>query len=74
MPSLNIKDVLKKHTPDLMEIPGVSGVAIGESNGNMCIRVFVANSNSECLKQIPNKLEGYPVLVDESGAFRALHG
>lgn len=73
MCKLNIKEVLEKHTSELMDIPGVTGVAVGESNGKLCIRVFIGNSNSGCLGQIPNILEGYPVLIDESGDFRARH-
>lgn len=72
MPRRNIKEVLKKHTAELMEVPGVAGVAEGESQGNPCIRVFVLDRNSEFLRRIPRTLEGYPVQVEESGEFRAL--
>ena len=72
MPRRNIKEVLKKHTAELMEIPGVAGVAEGESQGKPCIRVFVLDRNSEFLRRIPSTLEGYPVKIEESGEFRAL--
>ncbi len=72
MPRRNIKEVLKKHTAELMEVPGVAGVAEGESQGKPCIRVFVLERNSEFLKRIPSTLEGYPIQVEESGEFQAL--
>ncbi len=72
MPGRNIKEVLKKHTVELMEVPGVTGVAEGESQGRPCIRVFVLDRNTELLRRIPDTLEGYPVQVEESGEFRAL--
>jgi hypothetical protein len=73
MSGLDIQKVLQKHTSELMDIPGVTGVAVGETNGVLCIRVFVDNGNTECLDHIPNTLEGFPVLIDGGGDFRALH-
>ena len=72
MPRRNIKEVLKRHTAELMVMPGVVGVAQGESQGKPCVRIFVVERNSEFLKLIPSMLEGYPVQVKESGEFRAL--
>jgi hypothetical protein len=72
MPRRNIKEVLKKHTAELMEMPGVTGVAEGESQSKPCIRVFVLDGKSEFLRRIPSTLEGYPVQVEDSGEFRAL--
>ncbi|MFC2069204.1 hypothetical protein ACFLTP_09410 [Chloroflexota bacterium] len=71
MPRRNIKEVLKRHTAELMEVPGVAGIAEGESQGKPCIKVFVLGNNSEFLGRIPSTLEGYPVQVEESGEFRA---
>jgi hypothetical protein len=72
MPRRNIKEVLKKHTDELMEVPGVVGVAEGESQGKPCISVFVLDKKSKSLRQIPGTLEGYPVRIEGSGEFRAL--
>ena len=71
MPKGNIKELLKRHAAELMEVPGVTGVAEGESQGKPCIRVFVLDKNYEILRRIPNTIEGYPVQVEESGEFRA---
>lgn len=72
MPRRNIKMVLERHTAELMELPGVVGVAQGESQGKPCVKVFVAVGNSDLLSQIPSTIEGYPVQVEEGGSFRAL--
>lgn len=72
MPRKSIREVLNSHTEELMTIPGVVGVAQGESQGRPCIRVFVADKNSESLRGLPHTLDGYRLLVEESGDFRAL--
>ena len=72
MPERTIKEVLKKHTTELMEMPGVAGVAEGESQGKPCIRVFVLDRNPEFMRRIPSSLGGYPVQVEESDEFHAL--
>jgi hypothetical protein len=72
MPKRSIREVLKSHTDELMAVPGVVGVAEGESHGRPCIRVFVVDRNSELLRRLPGKLDGYRLLVEQSGEFRAL--
>ena len=72
MPRRNIREVLKRHTDELMAVPGVVGIAEGESQGMPCIKLFVVDRNSELLRQIPDTLEGYLLQVEESGEFRAL--
>ncbi|MCH7501556.1 MAG: hypothetical protein IIA63_06210 [Nitrospinae bacterium] len=49
------------------EIEGVHGVAQGEIDGRDCITVFV--SHPEVAKKIPNELDGYPVVTEESEGF-----
>jgi hypothetical protein len=72
MPKPTIAELLKKHTDRLMAIPGVVGVGEGESKGKPCIRVFVGKKNHKLMKSIPSSLEGYQVIVDESGQFHAV--
>ena len=72
MPGNKIREVLKRHTDELMAMPGVVGVAEGKSRGRPCIKVFVVERNPELLRQIPDTIEGYPLQVEESGELRAL--
>jgi hypothetical protein len=68
----SIQDVLKKKTDVLLSIPGVKGVAIGESEGKPCILVLVDKKDASSVAKIPSQLEGYPVVVEETGAIRRL--
>jgi hypothetical protein len=70
--TLSIEDVLKKHTPDLMSIPGVIGTAYGRKSGKDCILVLVAKKTTEITKKIPSTLEGFPIVIQETGDIRSL--
>ena len=72
MSSGKIRDVLKRHTDELMAVPGVVGIAEGLSQGRPCIKVFVVDKNSEVVMQIPESIEGCLIQVEESNEFRAL--
>ncbi len=67
-----VKSVLEENTPFLMAIPGVAGIGQGEHNGKPCVKVFVTEKNQELLRQIPEDLGGYPVIIEETGEFHAL--
>ena len=55
-------------------MPGVVGVAEGEIGGRPCVTVYVAEMTPEVVGRIPTDLEGWPVVVRESGELRALDG
>ncbi len=72
LPAQEIKQVMKAHVEELMANPGVVGVAIGAlDDGRPCIRVLVVEDNSEIRSKIPTELEGYRVVIDETGEIRA---
>ena len=66
-----IGEVLKAHTDEWMAVPGVVGVGIGETNGRPCIRIFVTQKTEALAEKIPDRVEGFPVRIDEAGEFRA---
>ena len=68
-----IGEILKRHTDELMAVPGVVGIAEGKSQGRPCIKVFVVDRNSVALRQIPDTIEGYLLQVEESGEFHTLN-
>ena len=72
MPVETIGSVLRKHAHSLLSLPGVVGLAEGESEGKPCIRVFVAKKSDLILKSIPGVLEGYTVIIEETREFKAL--
>jgi hypothetical protein len=67
-----IEEVLKKHTGELMSVPGVVGTAQGICDNKPCIKVYVVKKTPELNKKIPDIIEGYPVVIEETGKIRAL--
>ncbi len=67
-----IEKVLQEHSDELMSLDGVVGTAIGDCDGDPCIKVYVAKMTRDLGKRIPSTLEGYPVSVEETGEFKAL--
>lgn len=72
MPKKTIKEVLKGNTNELMSLPGVVGTAEGLCDDKPCIKVFVIEKTPELDEKIPHILEGYPVLIEETGEIRPL--
>ncbi len=72
MSAKTIEEVLKEHTEELMSIPGVVGIGQGLCNDKPCIKVFVIEKTPELAQKIPNSLEGYQVIIEETGEIRAL--
>ena len=67
-----IAEALKDLTDRVMSIPGVVGTAEGLCEGRPCLKVFLTKKTPELLRQIPTVLDGYPVITEETEAFRAL--
>lgn len=72
MPEQTIEQVQEKYTDEWMAIPGVQGTAIGMSQGTPCILILSSVEASMLQTKIPSTVQGYPVVIKESGAFRAL--
>ena len=72
MPERTIEQVLKDKTDEWMAIDGVEGTAIGLSEGNHCIKIFASSKPPRLRDKIPSSVEGYPVIIEETGEFRAL--
>jgi hypothetical protein len=68
----NIEEVLKSKTAEWMRLPGVEGLAIGEHHGTRCIRIFTSANPTHFRDQIPSIVEGYPVMIEQTGRFGAL--
>jgi hypothetical protein len=67
-----IEDTLERHSAALISVPGVVAVAQGLCDGEPCIRVFVSKRSDEIDRSVPKSIEGYKVVVEESGEVRAL--
>jgi len=72
MPERTIERVQEAHTDEWMAIPGVEGTAIGLFEDKPCIKVFSSRKAEELRGRIPSTVEGYAIIIEETGAFRAL--
>jgi hypothetical protein len=76
VPVMSTADIIRAmdaHVNELMAIPGVVGVAVGAlDDGKLCIKVLVAKKTPEHRERIPKEIEGYPVVIEESGEIRAM--
>ena len=67
-----IEEVLARHTRQWLALDGVAGTAVAEHDGQPCIQVFVTRLSTALAAAIPSQVEGYRVIVQEAGPFRAL--
>ncbi len=72
MTERTIEQVLKDKADQWMTLPGVVGTAIGLYEGKRCIRIFTSTKPQQLRDKIPSKVEGYIVIIEETGEFRAL--
>ncbi len=72
---MSIELVRKKYEEQLMRLPNVSGVGIGEKSGKEVIKVFVSHKLPESSLRpqdvVPKMLEGYETDVEEIGVITA---
>ena len=69
MPIVDILKVMEIHLDELMEIPGVVGVGIGQSEttGEWFISVLVDEMTPELQALLPKELEGFEVKPQVTG-------
>ena len=69
MPGL-LNDVVARHAPSLLSLPGVVGLGEGQRGDSPCLIVLVACPEGE-LPDLPATLDGYPVVVERTGRLQA---
>jgi hypothetical protein len=72
MPTRTIEEVLKDKTDEWMAISGVVGTGIGMFESKPCIKILTSTKSQELQGSIPSTVENYPVIIEETGKFRAL--
>ena len=55
-----------------MALPVVVGTAQGEQDGAPCVMVLVVELTDDLKAQLPSELDGYPVVISETGEIKAL--
>lgn len=71
MSQKTIEQVQEEHTDEWMTISGVEGTAIGLHEGKPCIKIFTSVKTDEVRAKIPSAVENYPVIIEQTGQFRA---
>ncbi len=73
-PSRDINAVLAAHDRQLLNLPAVVGVYVGvlADGKTPCLKVMLARPTPETERNIPRKIEGYPVVTEISGEIRPL--
>jgi hypothetical protein len=66
----SIEEAQEELTPQVMSLPGVAGIAIGECEGKPCIKVLVVKKTNELMGKIPSTFKGFKIAVDEVGEIR----
>ncbi len=72
VPQKTIEVVLRENNPELLSLPGVVGTAESLCSGRPCIKIYVTRKTSDVVRTIPKVLEGYPVMIEETGEIKAL--
>jgi hypothetical protein len=67
---LTISQVLSQHTKEWMQLPGVTGTGEGEKDGKPAVIIFVEHSSKELQAKLPQEMNGYPVVIEETGRVR----
>jgi hypothetical protein len=68
---ISIANAIESYGPELMELEHVVGIGESLCNGEPCIRVYLAQADSDTLNEIPTKLDGITVIKEISGSFRS---
>jgi len=72
-PMKDINEVIKVYADSLMAIPGVVGLYHGlDDDGKSCLKVMVKEKTPEISKRIPTRIEGFPVVIDETGEIKPM--
>ena len=67
----SMNEVQEDHQKRLLAIPGVIGIGQGSSQGKPCFRIYVDKLTPELSAKIPTTIEGYPVVVLQTGDIKA---
>lgn len=61
--------IIQKHSDKWMKISGVEGVGEGLHQEKPCIVIFASVPADDLKIRIPETIDGYPVVIHESGTF-----
>lgn len=71
-PTRSLEAVRAQHDRELEAIPGVIGIGETLSNGKPAIQIYVNKLTPELSAKIPSTIEGYPVVIEQTGEIKPL--
>lgn len=72
-----IREAIAKHSNELMDIPGVTGVGLGKklsSDGNtkiLCMKIYVKELTDEMRMKVPKVIDGIETELFATGEIKA---
>ena len=69
-----IEQILEDRTDQWMAIPGIEGTAIGIFGNEPCIMILSSVAPQQLRSKIPETLNGYNIVIQQTGTFRAFEG
>jgi hypothetical protein len=70
----SVEQVFDIHRDSLLSIPGVVGAGIAKLDDKPCIMIMVRQKGQYAEGQLPKELDGYKVIIHETGDLKALDG
>ncbi|NOZ61851.1 MAG: hypothetical protein GXO74_09225 [Calditrichaeota bacterium] len=68
-----ISRALNKHSAALVQIPGVSGVYIGQNDADeFVICIMIEQKTDALMEKLPEQLDGFPVEIEETGEIKPM--
>ena len=61
--------IIERHLDWFFEFEDVAGVAEGEINNQPCIKIYLVQENSRTRLELPDTLEGLPLVIEITGSF-----
>jgi len=74
MDKKDINSALRDHEKELLAVSGVVGIYVGllPDDKTLCLKVMVVKKTDKLKRMIPKLIEGYPVIIEETGAIHPL--
>ncbi len=66
------KDVIDQYLEWLFAFEDVAGVAEGAVDNQPCVKVFLTQENSRTRLELPDELDGLPLVIEITGSFNPL--